>query len=136
MNRKLWGVVVALIAGATIAGAAVWWMSLSPVCPEACPLTGERLALGGYHVNSPTNVTVGMVNVGTVEISLISYSINDSSNHQFVSTNWSGLTIARGATVTTGLLIDGASFTFQTANGYVITLISSDNVKWSNNFIA
>jgi|SRR5213595_3347448 len=136
MNQKLWGLLLAAIAGGTIAGAVVWWTSLSPICPDACPLTGERLSVGGYHVNSPTNVTLGMTNVGTLDISLVSYTFNDSSSHQFVSTNWPGLAIVRGATVTTSLLIDGASFTFQHGNVYIITTISSDNVRWSNNFTA
>ena len=135
MNRKLWSALVVVIIGGTAGGIAAWKITLlPPMCADACPLTGERLSVGGYHVNSPTNVTVRLANVGTLDILLASYSINDSSGHQYLSSNWPGLTLARGSSVTTSLVIDGTTFTFQQGSVYTITMVSSDNVKWPNYF--
>ncbi len=99
--------------------------------PEPCP-GREALNFISATVNSPTNMTVQIVNVGTVEVSLMSYNVRNTYSQPYVSANWSGPNVAPNAYANITLVIDGNAFTFHSGSYYIITLISSRNNQFTS----
>ena len=94
----------------------------------ATPCPGrEDLNIISSTLNSPTNITIQIINTGSVAISLTSYYVQNANGRVYSNNNWSGPTIGPNAIVTTNLLIDGTGFTFQSGSYYTITLITSRN---------
>jgi len=59
----------------------------------ATPCPGrENLNIVSATVNSPTNMTVQIWNIGSVAISLISYNVKSTYSQPYQSNNWSGPT--------------------------------------------
>ncbi len=141
MNTKVKGIVIAVIASGILIGALAVLVEQSvlpcflPACGPAPP-QGQKLALYSYHLNSPTNVTIKMSNLGTVQITLISYLVNDSFNHQYANFNWPGPTIDPGMIVAANILIDGTAFTFQIGHTYIVEVNATGNGKWPLYFTA
>jgi hypothetical protein len=94
----------------------------------ATPCPGrENLNIISSTLNSPTNITIQIINTGSVQFSLASYSVQNANGRVYSNNNWSGPTIGPNAIVTTNLQIDGTGFTFQSGSYYTITLITSRN---------
>jgi hypothetical protein len=137
IQRKAWSVlVVAVIAGIAIGASVFIATQQHSRCADACPPTGEALALSELRVNSPTNITIWLQDVGTLQVVLVSYYVNNSSSHQYANTSWQGPRLAPGSSTTVDLLINGAPFTFQQGNRYTMEVASSDNLRWTGYFIA
>jgi len=93
----------------------------------ATPCPGrEDLNIISSTLNSPTNITLQIINTGSVQFSLASYSVQNANGRIYSNNSWSGPTIAPNAIRTTNLLIDGNAFTLQSGS-YTITLITSRN---------
>jgi len=115
----------------TFFGLVIYGTSVAPgLCgslgAEPCP-GRENLNLISSTLNSPTNITIQIINTGSVAISLTSYYVQNANGRVYSNNNWSGPTIGTNAIVTTNLLIDGTGFTFQSGSYYTITLITSRN---------
>jgi len=94
----------------------------------ATPCPGrEDLNIISSTLNSPTNVTIQIINTGSVQFSLASYSVQNANGRVYSNNNWSGPAIAPNAIRPTNLLIDGNIFTYQSGSYYTITLITSRN---------
>jgi len=98
--------------------------------PQPCP-GREDLNIITAAVNSPTNMTIQILNTGQVQISLMSYIIRNSYSQPYPSSNWSGPTVIPNAYTTINLLIDGNAFTFHSGTYYTITLITSRNNQFT-----
>src|SRR6266704_1963086 len=99
--------------------------------PEPCP-GREALNFISATGDSPTNITVQIVNVGTVEGSLIASSVLHTYSHPYVSANWSGPNVAPNAYANITLVNDGKAFTFHSGSYYNITMISSRNNQFTS----
>ncbi len=99
--------------------------------PEPCP-GREALNIVSLTVNSPTNMSVQIWNTGSVVFSLISYNVSNMYSQPYVSTNWSGPTVAPSAYANVTLLIDGNAFTFHSGSYYTITLITARNYQFTS----
>src|SRR5712664_637385 len=98
----------------------------------ATPCPGrEDLNIISSTLNSPTNITIQIINTGSVQISLTSYDVRNANGRVYSNNNWSGPAIAPNAIRTTDLLIDGNIFTFQSGSYYTITLITSRNTVFT-----
>jgi hypothetical protein len=53
-----------------------------------------------YTVNSPTNVTLKIVNTGPVNVSLVAYWVKNANGQSYNNTRWSGPTFSPNATAT------------------------------------
>jgi len=91
----------------------------------------EALSMDSYKLNSPTNVTLNMWNTGTAQFSLVAYYVKDSPGDLFGNSYWSGPSMAPNAHVPGNIVIDGKAFTFQTANDYTITVVTSRNQQFT-----
>jgi hypothetical protein len=102
----------------------------------------ESLTLISYSfsLNSTTAVTLNLQNSGNVSISLIAYTVRDSSGDQYALTAWSGPTISSQTSAPALILIgsscpscvlSGSAFTFTPGNSYTITLVTSRNNQFS-----
>src|SRR6266540_5200884 len=94
--------------------------------PQPCP-GREDLNIITAVVNSPTNMTIQILNTGSVQISLMSYNVRNTYSQPYPSNNWSGPTVIPNAYTTINLLIDGNAFSFHSGTYYTITLITSRN---------
>jgi hypothetical protein len=123
-------VLVALSFVASVALASQWLeanaRSSLVVCPGACG-QNEALNIEGVKVNTSTNVTLNVRNVGSLALSLVAYYVKDSQGNQYSNTNWLVPAFAQGTLVTINLLIDGKVFTFHSGNSYTIELVTSRN---------
>ena len=99
----------------------------------AMPCPGrEDLSIISSTLNSPTNITIQIINTGSVQISLMSYYVKNANGRVYANDSWSGPTIAPNAIATTNILINGNVFTFQSGSYYSITLITSRNNAFSS----
>ncbi len=99
----------------------------------------ESLNVELLYVNSPTNMTLYIRNLGSVTTTLVSYYVTDTSGDKYTLTNWNGPTInpnALGvATILigascSGCVLSGSAFTFTPGNSYGITVVT----RYSNQF--
>ena len=127
--------------------------SIIPWSPGAIgPFTGkEGLTMEAYFVNSATNVTFNMRNMGTENVTFVSYYVKDSTGDQYFRNNWSTgpnpppaqinisamdevyILIGTSGTGTCGTscTLTGNPFTFQTNYPYTIVLITARNNQFS-----
>ena len=78
-------------------------------------------------VNSPTNLTLSVRNVGSVGISLYSYVVKDSVGDQFARMNWTTPFMNPNQLTAINIIIDGSAFTFQSKNTYTIIVTTARN---------
>jgi hypothetical protein len=101
-------------------------MSIPGCVQNPCPAQ-EMLAMQSYHVNSPTNVTLTLINAGSLGLHLVAYNVTESGGATYSNTSWTGLLMQPNQVATTNILIDGQSFTFQYPSAYTVTIITSRN---------
>ena len=78
-----------LVIASAVLGLLVY-ESTVPFCGGApCP-AHELLNLVSTNVNSPTNVTLSIINTGSVAVSLASYYVKDANGQTYAGSNWSG----------------------------------------------
>jgi hypothetical protein len=120
----------------TFLGLIIFGSSVAPLtCGSfgATPCPGrEDLMVISSTLNSPTNMTVQILNTGSVAIFLMSYSVQNANGRVYSNNNWSGPTIAPNAIRNSTLLVDGTGFTFQSGSYYTITLITTRNNQFTS----
>ena len=134
--------VVAVVLVSVLAVFAVLWglvLYEPPTGPGLCGAFGATPCPGreiinfiSLTVNSPTNMTVQIVNAGSVATSFISYNVKSVYSQPYGSTNWSGPTLAPNAYANLNLLIDGNAFTFHSGSYYTVTLITARNSQFTS----
>ena len=77
-----------------------------------------------YQINTPTNLTLNLMNPGNAAVALIAYYVKDSSGNQYANGNWSGPSIAPGAAISINILIDGTAFTFHAGMYYTVEIVT------------
>jgi hypothetical protein len=145
MNRKTLIIFFIVLAGASVE--AVFVLALTGFIPTCgcqnqngqpyswCPVSPcpsqEALTIDSYQVNSPTNVTLFVRNLGPASVTLVAYYVKDaSSGQQFSHNNWSGPTIAPAGTLGLKIIIDGQAFSFQSGRSYSVVLVTSRNNQY------
>jgi hypothetical protein len=81
--------------------------------------------MDSYRINTPTNLTVNIRNVGSVSDTLIAYYVKDSAGNQYADSNRDGPIIAPSIIIPINILIDGRAFTFQTGTPYTVSIVIS-----------
>jgi len=94
----------------------------SPCLQNPCPM--QTLTMTSYQINTPTNLTLNLMNPGNVAVALIAYYVKDSSGNQYSNGNWSGPSIAPGASISINILIDGRAFTFHAGMYYTVEIVT------------
>jgi len=79
-----------------------------------------------YQINTPTNLTLNLMNPGNAAVALIAYYVKDPSGNQYANSNWSGPTIAPSAAISIDIFIDGTAFTFHTGMYYTVEIVTSN----------
>ncbi len=87
----------------------------------------ESLNIETSQVNSPTNLTLSVRNVGSVGITLTSYVVKDSLGSQYAKMNWTTPFMNPNQLSAINVIIDGSAFTFQPKNTYNIALTTARN---------
>ncbi len=85
------------------------------------------LNMESFRVNSSTNVTLNIRNIGRRTATLVSYYVKDQPGNTFASLSWTGPTLESGELASVNLLIDGQAFTFQPGSTYKIEILTSEN---------
>jgi len=78
-----------------------------------------------YQINTPTNLTLNILNAGASPKALTAYYAKDSTSAQYANSNWSVPTIPPAVAISVNILIDGGAFTFQTGMSYTVTIVDS-----------
>jgi hypothetical protein len=119
-----------LVIASAVLGLLVY-ESTVPLCGGApCP-AHELLSFVSTNVNSPTNVTLRIINSGSVAVSLASYYVKDTSGQTYPSGSWSGPNITPNTTFSINIIIDGKAFTFQIGYSYTIIIVTSRNTQFT-----
>ena len=131
MQELIIGIIIIGIVG----GGATFLLSTGrigsiPLCGGPCP-GREALVLETYSVNSPSNVTVTLRNIGTVWISLVSYSVKVTSGQTFSNSSLSNIGFGPNALLAVHIVMDGQTFTFQNGNSYTAILVTARNNEFS-----
>ena len=85
----------------------------------------EDLSIISSTLNSPTNITIQIINTGSVQISLMSYYVKNANGQVYANSTWSGPTLPANAITPVNILIDGTAFTFQARYTYNVIVITS-----------
>ncbi|TMI09823.1 hypothetical protein E6H34_00590 [Candidatus Bathyarchaeota archaeon] len=130
---------VVLVVGGVLGGLLMWeTVGPSPLCggcyrynAPGCLVTPcpgrESLSIETSQVNSSTNLTLSVRNVGSVVIWLNSYVVKDSAGNRYAKMNWTTPIVNPNQLAAINIIIDGNAFTFQSKNGYTVTLTTSRN---------
>jgi len=114
------------------------------------PTTGqENLALEACNpcsFTSSSNVTMSIRELGTVNVTLVSYFVKDSSGNQYSRTSWDttgfnrplviapnqvrGIIVLIGSTCGSSCSLTGNAFTFTAGYVYTITMVTSRNTQF------
>ena len=123
------GLIIAVIIIVVVgAGLSIFLASQYSSIPCGGPCPGrEGLNLETRSVNTPTNMTLNILNTGSVWVSLVSYSARPTSSQTYSNSTVSGLSFGPNTLLAVNIVIDGGSFTFQTGTSYTITLVTSRN---------
>jgi hypothetical protein len=89
-----------------------------------------------HNVNSPTNVTLNVMNAGSVTVNLVSYYVDNVRGQTYANTNWSGPTLPPNTVTPMNILIDGSAFTFQSGDTYTVAVVTSGNYRYTFTFQA
>ncbi len=134
---------VVIVVGGVLGGWLMWeTVGPSPLCggcyrynAPGCIVTPcpgqESLNVETSQVNSPTNVTLNIRNVGSVSTTFNSYIVKDSDGNQYTKSNWSGPTLNPNSLLAINIVIDGSAFTFQSKSSYTVTLVTLRNNLFS-----
>ncbi len=95
-------------------------------CGGPCP-GNEALNLETRSVNTPTNMTLNILNTGSLWVSLVSYSARPSSSQTYSNSTVAGLSFGPNTLLAVNIVIDGGRFTFQPGTSYTIMLLTSRN---------
>jgi hypothetical protein len=102
-----------------------------PTCVvNPCP-GSEMLAMDSYKVNSPTNATLTIVNIGSLSIGFSYYQVSQSNSAQFTHDNWTEPILPPNQTRSANIVISGAPFTFQSGTSYTITIVTMRNFLYT-----
>jgi hypothetical protein len=82
-------------------------------------------------VNSPTNVTLNIRNIGEVPLSLKTYNVKDGNGNQYTKMNWTSPFVNPNQLATITIVTDGTAFTFRSGNIYTITMTSTRNNQFT-----
>jgi len=97
------------------------WGPSPPVSPK------EALNMMSYTVNSPTNVTLKIINGGPTNVSLVAYFVKNPNGQWYNNTGWWGPTFSPNTIATVNFPIDGNTFTFQPGYSYTVFVVTSRN---------
>jgi len=97
-----------------------WYPCIHNPCPK------ETLTVQSYRINTPTNLTLSILNTGASPKALVAYYVKDSTAAQYANSNWSGPTLPPAIAVSVNILIDGRAYTFQTEMSYAVTIVESN----------
>ena len=96
-----------------------WYPCLHNPCPK------ETLSVKSYQINTPTNLTLNIINAGASPKALIAYYVKNSNGSQYANSSWPGPTVPPEIAISVNILIDGRVFTFQTGMSYTVTIVTS-----------
>ena len=134
---------VVIVVGGVLGGLLMWeTVGPSPLCggcyrynAPGCIVTPcpgqESLNVETSQVNSPTNMTLNVRNVGSVSTTFNSYIVKDSVGNQYTKSNWSGPTLNPNSLLAICIVIDGSAFTFQSKSSYTVTMVTLRNNLFS-----
>jgi uncharacterized membrane protein len=103
----------------------------------------EALSLDSYSFGSSTNASMYIRNTGTVNVTLVSYYVTDSSGDQWALVSWSGPNIAPNTVSITNILIGtscpsctytgtaGAFTQFNSGYSYTIKVVTTRNNQFT-----
>jgi hypothetical protein len=80
-----------------------------------------------YTVNSPTNVTLKIINAGPSTVYLVAYFVKNPNGQWYNNTQWLGPTFSPNGIATVNFPIDGNTFTFQSGYSYTVFVVTSRN---------
>ncbi len=110
---------------------AVWAIVLyePPTGPGLCgPCPGrEAIYMYSSAMNSPTNMTLELIDTGAAGITLVAYYVWSGTGATFSHSNWTGPTLQPNNVVDVNILIDGSTFSFQHGSLYSVKVISARN---------
>jgi len=139
MNKDTLGSLAVVLVGVAAFGTILAFSEQPTACPcnsvsspdpsypcihNPCPK--ETLTVQSYRINTPTNLTLSILNAGASPKALIAYYVKDSTAAQYANSNWSGPTLPPAIAVSVNILIDGRAFTFQTGMSYAVTIVESN----------
>ncbi len=139
LDRKGLTIIVVSIVCMVLFEAALFWAASQPnllgscsiLTPPGCGAPLGILNMETFRVNSPTNMTLNIRNIGRGTTTLVSYNVKDQPGNTFALPNWSGPTIESGELASVNILIDGQVFTFQPGSTYMIEILTSENNYFS-----
>src|SRR5260370_34154329 len=122
MNKNTLGPLAVALVGVAALGAVLAFSETPTACPcnsssnpnpwypcihNPCPK--ETLVMQSYQINTPTNLTLNISNVGASPKALVAYYVKDSTGAQYANSGWSGTTIPPAIALSVHILIAGRS---------------------------
>ncbi len=115
-------------------GVLIYVISVGPctfLVNPGCGAPKAQLFLEGSWINSPTSLTLKLLNGGSGSTSLSGYYVHDSVGHVYAAPGWTGPTIQPNSPLNVTFTIDGKDFTFQPKSSYTVTVDASIGYNFS-----
>ena len=125
------GLIIGVIIIVIVGGASFLFLTgrigFSPLpCGGPCP-GKEALFLESYQVNTPTNMTLTIVNTGVASTYFVSYSVKSAAGQVYSNGSWSEPSFGPNDRLAVNIVIDGIGFTFQSGSSYTVTIGTARN---------
>jgi len=124
-------IATALLISMSVVSATVIGLTFyAPTClcgPSPPVFPKEVLNMMSFTVNSPTNVSLKIINAGPSTIGLAAYFVKNPNGQWYNNTQWSGPTFSPNAIATINFSIDGKKFTFQSGYSYIVFVLTARN---------
>jgi len=140
--RLVWAS-IAIVTFVLALAVGIVYLEPQPTLVCLCPasLTNkENITISSFRVNSPTNVTVVLSNVGNVTSGLYEYIVKDTTGDNYFNSTLAWPTLAPGAVATVNILLSGKltgqPFQFQSGQTYSVAVITGRNNQFTNTFTA
>jgi len=120
----------------------VYWEYSNQSIVTLPPITNgnEYISFVSSQINSPSNVSLTLRNVGSLTIGLAEYFVKDSNGSEYSNLTWRGPTIQPGAIASVNIVLagqpSGQPFQIQNGHSYTITLVTARNNPFPYTFTA
>ena len=111
LNPGIQGLIIGIIIIVIVGGASFLFLTgrigFSPL-PRGGPCPGkETLFLESYQINTPTNMTLTIVNTGVASIYFVFYSVKSRAGQVYSNISWSEPSFAPNDRLAVNIIIDG-----------------------------
>ena len=130
LSPRIQGLIIGVIIIVIVGGASFLFLTgrigFSPLpCGGPCPR--RRDIILGIQINTPTNMTLTIVNTGVASTYFVSSSVKSAAGQVYSNSSWSEPSFAPNDLLAVNVIVHGIGFKFQSGSSYTVTIGTARN---------